>query len=126
MTATILVVDDEPDFLFLLRMTFEQEGHRVIEAPHGLAALASVRDSRPDLVITDLMMPVMSGQELIRRLRADESVAAIPIIVASANPNGTVGADALVRKPVRPKELIRLASALLERSRNSGPHREAD
>ena len=67
--SRILVVDDEPDERFLLRRMFEREGYEVLDACDGAAALAIVRESPPDLILTDMMMPVMDGAELIRRLR---------------------------------------------------------
>ena len=68
----ILVVDDESSMRFLLRMTFEIEGHEVDEAPNGLAAIEGIEGGRvPDLVATDYMMPVMNGGELIARLRRE-------------------------------------------------------
>jgi CheY-like chemotaxis protein len=65
--SRILVVDDEPDERFLLRRMFERAGHEVLDAADGAAALAIVRESAPDLIVTDMMMPVMDGPELIRQ-----------------------------------------------------------
>jgi CheY-like chemotaxis protein len=81
----ILVVDDEPDQRFMLRRIFERAGHEVSDAADGAAALASVRDSPPDRVVTDLMMPVLDGAELIRHLRCEPATAGIPILAASAD-----------------------------------------
>jgi len=78
-----LVVDDEPDLRFILRRIFEKAGHEVIDAGDGAAALECVRRSRPELVVMDMMMPVMNGQELIRRLRADPATAQIAILAVS-------------------------------------------
>ena len=63
--AEILIVDDEPDVRFVLRMAFELAGHEIVEAHHGGAALERVPESRPDLVVTDVMMPVLDGLELV-------------------------------------------------------------
>src|SRR6266705_684210 len=79
----ILVVDDEPDQRFMLRRIFERAGHDVTEVGDGAAALAVVRESPPDLVVTDMMMPVMDGPELIRCLRGEPATAGIPILAAS-------------------------------------------
>lgn len=85
---------------FLLRMVLEPEGFEVVEAHHGAAALALVKEVEPDLVLTDVMMPVMNGRELVERLRADVDTATIPILAISANANASVaGADATLRKP---------------------------
>jgi CheY-like chemotaxis protein len=75
----VMVVDDEPDFRYLLRITLERAGYGVVEAAHGEAALEQARRSPPQLVVTDRMMPRMNGGELIEQLRADESTKAIPI-----------------------------------------------
>jgi CheY-like chemotaxis protein len=67
--ARILAVDDEPAQRFALRRIFERAGYEVTDAGDGAAALRTVRDSPPDLVVTDMMMPVMDGKELIKRLQ---------------------------------------------------------
>ena len=109
----ILVVDDEPDLRYLLRRTFERAGHEVVDAGNGAAALACVRQSPPDLVVTDMMMPVMGGAELIRRLRANPATAQIPIIAETSDPQLAVGADAVMFKPYHHAELVATAHALL-------------
>jgi len=97
----VLVVDDEPNMRFLLGMILESDGYEVVEAKHGAAALERVKEERPDLVVTDLMMPVMNGRELIERLRSDDETAAMPILVVSSRPTADVpgGADAVLSKP---------------------------
>ena len=111
--ARLLIVEDEPDLRFLIRLVFEQAGHDVVEAGHGASALESIAASLPDLVVTDIMMPVMDGIELISRLRSEASTATIPILVVSGNGDLSVGADATLRKPFQPKELVMIATALL-------------
>lgn len=108
-----MIVDDEPDILFVLRVVLEAAGYEVVEALDGREALDAMPDARPDLVITDLMMPVMDGKELIRRIRENPQTAEIPILMVSANPNGTAGAQALMRKPFRQDELLRNVRTLL-------------
>lgn len=109
----ILVVDDESNMRFLLRMTLESAGYEVVEAPHGAAALQHVREARPDLVVTDLMMPVMSGRELISELRADLQTASVPVVVVTANPRTTLeSADAVLGKPFAPTELLETVRTL--------------
>lgn len=112
--STVLIVDDEPDLRFLLRVTLEQAGYGVIEAAHGEAALECVRVSPPALVITDRMMPRMGGTELILRLRADEATAAIPIVMVTGTTGSEPGADAVLTKPFEPDEVIGLVSRLIE------------
>jgi CheY-like chemotaxis protein len=110
----ILVVDDEPDLRFVLRRFFTRAGHEVTEAGDGAAALALVHQSPPDLVVTDMMMPVMGGVELIRRLRADPVTAAIPILSVSGDRHLAVGADAALAKPYQRAEIIAAAEGLLQ------------
>jgi CheY-like chemotaxis protein len=115
--SRVLVVDDEPDLRFALRRVFERAGHEVVEAGDGAAALKSVRRQRPDLLVTDIMMPVMDGVELIRNLRAEPSTAAIPILSVSGDSQLAVDADAVLIKPYDWKELIAVAEGLLEKGR---------
>jgi two-component system alkaline phosphatase synthesis response regulator PhoP len=110
--STVLVVDDEPDMRYLLAVVLERAGYVVIEAAHGNAALEQVRSSQPGLVITDRMMPVMDGAELIERLRADEGTAGIPIVLLTATPGGEPGANAVLMKPFDHDELIELVNSL--------------
>lgn len=98
--SKILVVDDESNMRFLLRMVFETEGFEVAEAHHGAAALERMKEEQPDLIVTDLMMPVMNGRDLVGRLREDPETSKIPVVVISSSRNVEVaGADAAVRKP---------------------------
>lgn len=107
------MVEDEPDLRFLLRWIFEGAGFEVTCASHGALALESVRESPPDLVVTDMMMPVMDGTELIRRLRSDPATAPIPILVTTADVDIIHGADAVLSKPYRLADLVASANALL-------------
>jgi CheY-like chemotaxis protein len=116
----ILVVDDEPDLRYLLRRIFERAGHEVIQAGHGAAALESVHLFPPDLVVTDMMMPVMGGAELIRRLRADPATARIPILAVTGDGHLAGDADAVLAKPYRAAELLAAANALLAQKVDHG------
>jgi CheY-like chemotaxis protein len=109
----ILVVDDEPDLRFLLRRVFERAGHEVADAVNGAAALEALHRSRPDLVVTDMMMPVMGGAELIRRLRADLGTAQIPILAVTGDAHLASGADTVLHKPWKSQQLLAAAAALL-------------
>lgn len=115
--GTVLVVDDEPDIRFLLRVTLELAGYSVIEAAHGEAALERVRASRPALVITDRMMPRMGGAELIEHLRAEVGTAAIPIVMLTGTRGSQPGADAVLTKPFEPDELLGVVARLIEGAR---------
>jgi len=113
----ILVVDDEPDQRFLLRRIFERAGHKVTDATDGAAALRVAREWAPDLVVTDMMMPVMGGAELIRCLRGGPATAHIPILAATGDAHLAGGADAVVAKPYDWYHLLTVADALLKEGR---------
>jgi two-component system chemotaxis response regulator CheY len=100
--STILIVDDDPSTRFVLRLILEREGYTVLEAGNGAAALAMIKlDSLPDIVMTDLMMPIMTGVELVRRLRSEPRTAKVRIVVVSSNPEAaqSLEVDAIVTKP---------------------------
>jgi CheY-like chemotaxis protein len=113
----ILVVDDEPTQRILLRRIFERSGHEVSEASDGAAALRAVREARPDLVVADMMMPVMDGAELIRQLRAEPVTADIPILAVSGDSHLAFGADAIMPKPYSWQHLVEVADSLLTKGR---------
>lgn len=102
----VLVVDDEPDVRFILRLILEREGYEVDAAINGAVALECVKEAHPDLVITDLMMPVMDGNELVERLRSDPDTATIPIMSLTGNTDSSVGADLVIMKFPAPSELL--------------------
>ncbi len=114
----ILLVDDEPALLELLRVTFAQAQVTVEEAASALEAEAAIRRRVPDVLVLDLRMPGMDGAELCTRLRAEERTASLPIIVLTGADGDDLrrarscGADAVVRKPFSPLELL----ALVERT----------
>ena len=83
----VLVVEDEPDLRALVAMVLQLEGYDVSHAPHGAAALELIAThGNPNVVVTDRMMPVMGGDELVQTLRADPHTAAIPILMVTATP----------------------------------------
>lgn len=100
--AEILIVDDERPLRELLASLFEEAGYRVRTAIHGRDALAQIEEARPDLIVMDLMMPVMGGVELYRKLKGRAETRSIPIIVTSAGlpqPIELGDGDAFVAKP---------------------------
>ena len=115
--SRILVVDDEPDQRFLLRRILQRAGHEVSEANHGTAALRAVQESPPDLVVTDVMTPVMDGVELILCLRGDPATAHIPILAASGDTHLASAADAVLAKPYDLHHLLAVVEALLKEGR---------
>ena len=116
MKRRILVVDDTPCVRELLRLILEASGFEVSEAQDGGAAIREMRTCVFDLVVTDLMMPVVTGQELVRHLRADARTAAVPILVLSANPNAAEIAsniDAIVGKPFNRASFVATVRSLV-------------
>ena len=116
--ATVLVVDDEFGISTLLKDVFEDEGHRVLMATNGRQALDRVAEDRPDIVLTDFMMPVMDGAALIKALAADPLLKGIPILVMSSMPEATVaercsGYATFVRKPFKIYEVLDVVAGLL-------------
>ena len=111
--ARILIVDDEPDIRFIMRLILEGAGYKVTEAPHGAIGLKWVASRQPDLVITDVMMPMTDGLEFIERLRSDSKTAAIPILAVSGNSELATAADARLRKPFTRRELLHAAALLI-------------
>jgi len=89
---TVLVVDDDPHMRMLIRRILEAGGYAVQEADHGQAALDIMANAPlPDIVVTDLMMPVMSGMEFVRQLRSEPTTAALPIVAVSADTMSEAG-----------------------------------
>jgi two-component system phosphate regulon response regulator PhoB len=123
MAPRILVVDDEPDLLELVRFTLAQEGFAVVTAATGEDALARLRRDAPDLLILDLMLPDVPGTEIARRLRADAGLKDLPVLMLTAKSEEVdrvvgfeLGADDYVTKPFSPRELVLRVRALLRRS----------
>jgi CheY-like chemotaxis protein len=115
--ARILVVDDEPDERFLVGRALKKQGHEVKVAENGAAGMEAALEWGPDLVVTDIMMPVMDGVEFIRRLRGDPATAGIPILAASGDTHLTGAADAVLAKPYDSYRLVMLVNSLLEKGR---------
>ena len=113
MTQTILVVDDEPEIVKLVRAYLEEAGYRVVTAKTGREALLVTRHDKPDLIVLDLSMPEMDGLEFTRRLRQEKNT---PIIMLTARVVGLeLGADDYVTKPFSPREIVARVRAVLRR-----------
>jgi CheY-like chemotaxis protein len=82
--ARVLVIDDEPDVRWLIRMSLERAGHEVIDAEDGLRGVALAQRQRPEIIVLDLMMPVMDGYAVMEALAKDERTASVPVVVLSA------------------------------------------
>jgi len=122
MSERILVVDDEPDLLELVRLNLSQAGFEVDTAATGGEAMKALRNVRPDLMVLDLMLPDTSGTDLCRELRSDAAFAELPIIMLTARADEVdrvvgfeLGADDYVTKPFSPRELVLRVRAVLRR-----------
>jgi DNA-binding response OmpR family regulator len=113
--ATVLIVDDEPDIVLFVRVNMEMEGHEVLTASDGEAALTAVREHHPDAVVLDVMMPKLDGWAVLERLKSDDDVLirTIPVVMLTAlgSDNDQVrgaieGAVQYLPKPVTPDALL--------------------
>ncbi len=123
----VVVADDEEDILDLVTTIIERSGHEVLPVRDGAAALAAIRERRPDLVILDIAMPEVDGLEVLRRLRSDARTSELPVLLLSARAQEddvrlafATGANAYVKKPFSPGELSRRVDNLLGAAAQSG------
>ena len=117
--SKILVVEDDPNLLEALRYSFQKEGYQVTTATDGAAAIEAARRDNPNLILLDVMLPVIDGFEVCRILRRDQSV---PILMLTAKDSETdkvvgleIGADDYVTKPFSMRELLARIRAMLRR-----------
>jgi CheY-like chemotaxis protein len=118
--ARILVIDDEPAIRHILRVSLETFGHDVIFAEDGLRGIGVARRQHPELILLDLMMPVMDGVSVLDFLGADDKTRSIPVIVLSAVSFGEqrsrveqAGAARVLTKPFDPDELASVVDEVL-------------
>ncbi|GIV00293.1 MAG: hypothetical protein KatS3mg014_1908 [Actinomycetota bacterium] len=119
--ATVLVVDDERKIRDLVRSYLEREGYAVLVADTGQGALEAIERARPDLVVLDLMLPDLPGEEVARSVRVHSDVPII-MLTAKAGEDDRVtglrlGADDYLPKPFSPRELVARVEAVLRRAR---------
>ena len=104
---TVLVVDDEADIRDSLRDVLEDEGYRVRLAANGEEALALLRTiQRPCAVILDIIMPVMSGTELYAAIKADPTLADMPLVISTSDPSRAPHGPLIMKKPLDLKRLL--------------------
>lgn len=130
-TGRILVVDDEIYIVHILDYTFGMEGYEVMTALNGEEALERVKESKPDLIVMDAMMPKKDGFETCRALKADEATKDIPVIIlstttpsirmrkAEAQKAFETGAEDFITKPFSPRELVDRVTAILDARRQA-------
>lgn len=118
----ILVVDDEPNLLVAVAATLRAEGYEITTARNGKEAILRTAESIPDLIVSDIRMPVMDGYALSRQLRAAPHTSLIPIVFLTAKDDMSdritglrAGVDAYLTKPFEPEELLAIISNILQR-----------
>src|ERR1700749_3406737 len=116
----ILVVDDAPDNVEIVRLRLERQGYDIIIASDGIEALEQVHDNVPDLILLDVMMPRLDGIETVKRLKADTSLPFVPVILLTAQSDRKqvvsgldAGADEYLTKPFEPDALLARVRARL-------------
>ena len=126
--STILIADDDDLLAALVQFKLEAAGHRVMIVGNGALAIEAVRREQPDLVVLDAMMPVLTGHEVLARLKADPACAAVPVIMLTARrgQDDVVaalrgGAADYLTKPFIPEELLARVETALAQSRASDP-----
>lgn len=119
--ADILVADDDPILVEILKFRLEGAGHSVSIATNGEEALAAARENRPHLIVLDSMMPVLSGPEVLSELKADPDLSTIPVVMLTARDGEADiiaglegGAADYLTKPFIPQELLVRISGLIE------------
>lgn len=120
MSAKILIVDDDPDMVELLRFALTEAGYSACTATTGMEALAEAQRSSPDLVVLDLLLPEMNGFNVCENLRRNPATASVPIIMMTVLPGQfprlvgvEAGVNAYVNKPFQTQDLIACVGGLL-------------
>lgn len=120
--ANVLLIEDDDAQRFVAAFALKKAGHQVREAPDGPQGVASAREERPDVIVCDVMMPGMTGYEVVAELRADAELATVPVVLLTAmserkhmRQGMTAGADDYLTKPYRPDELCEAINAVLSR-----------
>ncbi len=120
--ATILVVEDQEEIAALIKFKLKNSGHDVVLAENGKIGLDSVRAGQPDLILLDVMMPVMNGVEMMKILKSDPALKSIPVIMLTAQSSEQavvegfkLGAEDYITKPFRTQEFVARVEAILSR-----------
>ncbi|MEP0822911.1 MAG: response regulator [Ignavibacterium sp.] len=125
MNERILVAEDQPHIRALIQYKLRNSGYQVVAVEDGEAALKSARESKPDLILLDVMMPLMTGFEVLAALKQREETRHIPVLLVTAQSSETevlkgleLGADDYITKPFSPNELAaRVRTVLLRRKK---------
>lgn len=115
-SKSVLIVEDERPIAMLLSKIIEQLGLTTVVAYNGEDGLARARELKPDMVLLDLIMPIMSGESMLEKMQEDDSLADIPVVITSTTDNEDDlwrGQYPLLRKPFEPAQLRALVRAAL-------------
>jgi len=133
MKPMVLIVEDEAPLVTLLRYNLEKEGFAVCSAGDGEEALLQIAENKPDAVLLDWMLPLVSGLEVCRQIRRSPSSRALPIILLTARGEEAdrvrgldSGADDYVVKPFSPSELVARLRAVIRRAQPSAAERSSE
>ena len=115
--AKVLLVDDEPDILLMLRMSFEDEGHEIVMAADGRMGLERLQEHRPDVVVLDMMMPVVDGWGVLEAKQVEGDTTPVIVVSAKSDPKDCrraleLGAVEYVVKPFDLDRLLALVTAV--------------
>jgi CheY-like chemotaxis protein len=123
----VVCVEDEPEMIDLIRLILGRKGYEVVGAHGGLAAFDVIKESVPDLILLDLMMPDMDGWEVYQQVKADPELNKIPVVVVTAKAQSIdkvlglhiAKVEDYISKPFSPQELINSVEQVLARERES-------
>jgi two-component system, OmpR family, alkaline phosphatase synthesis response regulator PhoP len=129
----VLIVEDEKDILHLVKIYLDKEGFRTLTAENGAEALRQARSEHPDLIILDLMLPVIDGLEVCKKLRLSPQTSMLPIVMLTAKSGESdtvvgleLGADDYVTKPFSPRELVARIKAFFRRLERANDREVSD
>jgi len=123
MTRKIVLAEDEPQIARLIEFKLKKEGYSVTSKENGEEALKAIKEDKPDLILLDIMMPVMGGYEVLRRLKEDENLKSVPVIMLTARAQEKdvvkgidMGAEDYITKPFHPAELLARVKRILDKA----------
>jgi len=125
MIKKIVLAEDEPQIARLVEFKLKKEGYQVVSKGNGEEALAAIKAEKPDLILLDVMMPVMDGYEVLRRVKEDENLKNIPVVMLTAKAQERdvvkgidLGAEDYITKPFHPAELLARVKKILGREKD--------
>ena len=124
--AKVLIVDDEPDIVRIIKARVQSAGHQVVTAANGKLALAMLQDEIPDLIILDVLMPEMDGFQMYKELKQKPLLSKIPVLVVTARGKmedtfRVIGVDEFISKPFEPEDFMRKVATLLQTKAPASP-----